>query len=143
MKEYRIIAIENELNESPVKIIHAESAEKFFRDKWGFDLQVQEACYAIFLDKANHIKGYTLVSLGGITGTVIDTRIILKFAIDLLATGLILAHNHPSGQTRPSDQDIRITKKINEACKLIELTLLDHIILTEKEVYSMANNGDI
>jgi DNA repair protein RadC len=143
MKKYKIVAVENEINEQPIKIIQAENAAAFFRINWEFPIDIQESCYAIFLDRANMVKGYSLISLGGITGTVIDQRILLKYAIDLLAVGIILAHNHPSGNTKPSEADIRLTRKINEACKIMDIALLDHIILTENEFHSMANNGDI
>ena len=143
MKEYRIVATENQVNEEPVIILDVKKAEYFFRRIWVFDLQVQEAFYALYVDRANNVIGYTLISLGGINGTVVDTRIILKYGIDLLATGVILAHNHPSGNKKPSDADLRITKRISEACTLCEIVLIDHLIITEKEVYSMKNEGDI
>jgi DNA repair protein RadC len=87
--------------------------------------------------------GFTLVSIGGLTGTIADIRLILSVALKTAATGIMLAHNHPSGALSPSHADRAITSKINEAAKLMDIKLLDHIILSPEdgEYYSFADEG--
>ena len=81
------------------------------------------------------------LSQGGISGTVIDVRLILKKAVECLASGIILCHNHPSGNLNPSEADTKITKKIREAGTYLDVQLLDHLIISEKDYYSFADNG--
>ena len=83
------------------------------------------------------------MSQGGITGTVIDIRVILKKAIQKLATSIIVCHNHPSGNTEPSEADKKITTKLKNAADFIEIKLLDHLIVTENEYFSFADEGMI
>ena len=95
----------------------------------------------IFLKQNNGIISMQKISSGGITGTVVDHRLILKEAILVEATGIILAHNHPSGNLSPSQQDISLTKKVNEAAKLLDIRLLDHIIVTQHNYTSLKDEG--
>lgn len=81
------------------------------------------------------------ISKGGMTGTVVDLRILFKLALEHHATGVILIHNHPSGKLKPSEADIHLTKKIKEASKIMDVALLDHFIITEFDYYSFADNG--
>jgi len=140
-KKYNIVI--QSVNESfeSTKIIKSELAQEYLRKIWEAPIEIQESFYALFLDRANKIKGHALISVGGMTGTVVDNRILFKYAVDNLSTGLIIAHNHPSGQLKPSDQDIKVTKKIQSICELFEIALMDHIILTEESFYSFADNG--
>ena len=82
-----------------------------------------------YLNRANRLLGVYEVSKGGITGTVVDIRLILSVALKTAATGIILAHNHPSGNLQPSENDKVITEKIKQACKLLDISLLDHLIV--------------
>ncbi len=82
-----------------------------------------------------------MISQGGITGTVIDVRIILKRALDNGAVSMILCHNHPSGTMRASDADLKITKKIKQAAQVMDISLLDHIIVGQNRFYSFADEG--
>ena len=81
------------------------------------------------------------MSKGGVSGTVTDVRLILKRAIELLASGIILVHNHPSGNTHPSPDDNRITAKIKEAASLLDINVLDHLIITPTDYFSYNDNG--
>jgi len=102
----------------------------------------QEQFNVLFLNNANQPLGIYKASKGGITGTIVDIRLILGMALKSLATGLILSHNHPSGNLKPSDTDIQLTKKFKEACLLIDINLLDHIIISPyNEKFSFADNG--
>lgn len=100
-----------------------------------------EEFWILFLNRANRITGQMKISQGGVSGTVTDVRIVLKKAIETLASGLIICHNHPSGNSTPSESDIRITQKIREAGALMDIQLLDHLIVAGKDYYSFADNG--
>jgi DNA repair protein RadC len=93
------------------------------------------------LNRANETIGYAKISQGGITGTYVDKKIIAKYIIDSLASGVILAHNHPSGTLQPSEPDKRITKDIQQICSLLDTSILDHVILTAEGHYSFADDG--
>jgi len=100
-----------------------------------------EEFWILFLNRANRVTGRMKISQGGVSGTVTDVRIVMKKAIETLASGLVICHNHPSGNNSPSDSDIRITQKIKEAGALMDIQLLDHLIITGKDYYSFADNG--
>lgn len=100
-----------------------------------------EEVWVVYLNRANKPIRKDCVSRGGITGTVVDNRLILKNAIDLLATGMILFHNHPSGNLQPSEADKQITQRLAEASKLFDIQLLDHLIVASKGYYSFADEG--
>ena len=85
--------------------------------------------------------GYAKISQGGVAGTVVDTKIIAKYIADTLASGIIVCHNHPSGNIKPSEQDIILTQKIKQVAELLDSTLFDHIILTTDSFYSFADSG--
>ncbi|UEG48512.1 DNA repair protein RadC [Ferruginibacter lapsinanis] len=97
----------------------------------------------LFLNQANKINHFEIISSGGITGTVADPRIILKKALDADATSLVLCHNHPSGNLKPSQADEAITYKIKEAAKYFDIKVIDHIIVSEDGYYSFADEGCI
>lgn len=100
-----------------------------------------EEFWVLLLNKSNKVIDRVRVSQGGVAGTIVDVRIILKAAIEKLASAVIVVHNHPSGNPNPSDKDISITKKLKEASLLLDITLLDHIIITDSTCYSMADEG--
>ena len=100
-----------------------------------------EECWALFLTNSNRVVERYRISQGGVQATVVDQRLIVKRALELLATRIILVHNHPSGSAQPSGADHDITKKVREATSLFDIQLLDHIIITETESYSFKSNG--
>lgn len=100
-----------------------------------------EETWALILDRSNKVVSTMQVSRGGISGTVVDIRLILREALNHFASGIILGHNHPSGNTTPSPQDTAITKKLKEAAKWMDIILLDHIIVCGEDYYSYADNG--
>ena len=100
-----------------------------------------EEFWVIFLNRSNKIMGRMKLSQGGISGTVTDVRVVMKRAIEYLASGIIVAHNHPSGNLNPSESDTKITQKIKEAGNLMDIQLLDHIIICDKGYYSFADEG--
>ena len=100
-----------------------------------------EEFWILFLNRSNKPINRMKISQGGISGTVTDVRIIMKKAVENLASGLIVCHNHPSGNNNPSESDIQITQKIREAGTLLDVQLLDHIIIAGSAYYSFADNG--
>ncbi len=100
-----------------------------------------EEFWVIYLNRSNAVIKKEMISRGGISGTVVDSRLIFKAAIESLASSIILCHNHPSGNRRPSEQDIQITKKIKAAGQLLEIPVLDHVIICEESYYSFADEG--
>lgn len=105
-------------------------------------ISLQEHFIVMFLNRANRVLGVYKLSNGGITGTVADPRLILGIALKIAATGIILAHNHPSGNLKPSSADEQLTKKIKTAASFMDILVTDHIILSaNSEYYSFADEG--
>ncbi|MBO6496056.1 MAG: DNA repair protein RadC [Roseivirga sp.] len=102
-----------------------------------------EQFWVIMLNRSNHIIHKRNISQGGVSGTVADPKLIFKKALDDLASGIILVHNHPSGNLQPSQADRQLTKKIVEAGKLLEIPVLDHIIFADNGYYSFADEGEL
>lgn len=102
---------------------------------------LHEEFWIILLNKANKVLNKVLISKGGQSATVVDAKVIFKAALEHNASSIILAHNHPSGNLSPSQEDMNITKKIVSAAKLIDFSVLDHIIMTDKAYYSFADEG--
>ncbi|MBW4360265.1 RadC family protein [Flavobacterium taihuense] len=100
-----------------------------------------EEFWVLFLNNSNKILSKSQLSKGGMTGTMVDVRIVFKLAFEQNATAIILTHNHPSGKLQASDADIQITKKIKTAGQQLDIPVLDHIIITEKGYYSFADEG--
>jgi DNA repair protein RadC len=100
-----------------------------------------EVFAVVFLNRANKINHFEIISKGGITGTVADPRIILKKALEEDATSIVLCHNHPSGNLHPSRADEELTKKIKEAAAYFDIKIIDHIIVSEEGFYSFADEG--
>jgi len=102
-----------------------------------------EEFYVVYLTRSNKVIATKQVSIGGRTGTVADGKIIFKEALALNACGLILAHNHPSGNLKPSESDRRLTNELCKFGKMIDLPILDHLIITDQGYYSFAENNDL
>jgi len=100
-----------------------------------------EVFAVLFLNRANKINHFEIISEGGITGTVADPRIILRKALEEDAVNIILCHNHPSGSLKPSRADEELTRKIKEAARLLDIAVIDHIIVSEDGYYSFADEG--
>lgn len=100
-----------------------------------------EVFAVLFLNRANKINDFKIISEGGITGTVADPRIILRTALEKEAVSLILCHNHPSGSLKPSRADEELTQKIKEAAKYLDIKVLDHLIVSDDGYYSFADEG--
>jgi DNA repair protein RadC len=100
-----------------------------------------EEFWVLYLNNANKVIAKNQLSKGGMTGTVVDVRIIFKSALESGAVGILLCHNHPSGNLKPSEADIEITKKVKTAGKNLDINVLDHLIITQNGYYSFADEG--
>jgi DNA repair protein RadC len=100
-----------------------------------------EEFWVLLLNRANKVVRKEKISTGGVAGTIVDNKIILKLALEALASGMVLAHNHPSGNLKPSQADINLTKQIKQAAQLLEVNLVDHLIVTDHGYYSFADEG--
>ena len=103
-------------------------------------MEYQEVFAAIYIDYGNNILCHQIIGIGAIAGAIADIRIIVSTALKTLSTYIILCHNHPSGNLKPSDADINLTKQIKKAAQLFEIQVVDHIILTKESYYSFADN---
>lgn len=118
----------------------AENVLRAIYEKENIDLAICEVCIALLLNNDNKITGYYKVSQGGTTFTIIDTKMIVKAALDTFSSGVILCHNHPSGNPRPNQADIRETEKLQKGLDFFGIRLLDHIILTEDNAFYCSSN---
>lgn len=100
-----------------------------------------EEFWILLLNKANKKIGAYKISSGGVSSTIVDSRIVLRYAIENLASNIVLVHNHPSGNLTPSKDDIELTKKIITACKTLDITVLDHIIIGQNKFFSFSDEG--
>ena len=105
------------------------------------DVDYVESFYVILLSRGNHVLGVCKISLGSVSGTVADPKKIFQTALKANASAIIISHNHPSGQTKPSVNDNEITKKCKEAGRFLDMPVLDHIILTRDSYFSYADEG--
>lgn len=141
------IHIKYEPRVQPINQPRIQTAEDAYQQCLSFlngdNLNIKEEAVVLFLNRGNRVLGGYKISSGGITGTVVDIRLILAIALKCLASGIILAHNHPSGEINPSRADKELTQKLKEAAKLMDILLLDHLIITESNYYSFADDGVI
>ena len=124
------------------KINSSRDAEKILRPLFATYISYRESMYALFLCRGNRVLGTFQIGLGGVSGVAVDPKLIFQGALKANASGIILAHNHPSGNRAPSQADIDLTKKVKQAGQLLEIAVLDHLILLpHDEYYSMADEG--
>ncbi|MBP6977625.1 MAG: JAB domain-containing protein [Lentimicrobiaceae bacterium] len=123
------------------KVSSSLDACSILRDIWDSDISHREAFYILCLNRANKVIGYALISLGGISGTVADPKVIFSTALLANASSIILAHNHPSGNTEPSAADQALTKKMIQAGSVLDIQVLDHLIITPDTYLSFADEN--
>jgi DNA repair protein RadC len=122
----------------------SRDAWQVFYDHWTDDLELLESFNVLFLNRANKVKGMFQASRGGVAGTVVDAKIIYGAAVKAMASSIIVAHNHPSGNLRPSHADEVLTTKLKNAGKALDIQFLDHLILTPDGRYtSFADEGKL
>jgi DNA repair protein RadC len=125
------------------KVVKSADVVDFLRKIWADDIEYRERFYAVYLNRNNKILGYYLVSMGSSCGTVTEPKMIFQPAICMHASTVIIAHNHPSGNTKPSDTDLKLTSRLCKAGQFLEIPILEHIILTKSEFYSFSDNGNL
>ena len=128
-----------------IKVNHSQDAYKVFYDHWDLDtIEHIEEFKILLLNRANRILGLASLFKGGGSGTVIDQKVIFQYSLKANAHQIILAHNHPSGNLNPSSADQSITTKIKNGAELLNITLLDHLIISpDKCFYSFADEGEL
>lgn len=129
------------VQEIPDKPVISNSKDVYFILKNQLsDLRTEEF-WAMFLNQSNKVIHVSQLTQGGISQSVVDVRVLFKTALDHFSTGIIIAHNHPSGSLKPSKEDMRITQKIKEAGKTLSIQLLDHVIVTHDTYFSFSDEG--
>lgn len=128
------------LSEQP-QISNSIDAYDILKKSWGDKLAYCEEFNILLLNRANKVLGLCKISSGGIAGTVADPKMIFQSALKGNASSIILSHNHPSGNLKPSQADLDLTKKIKEAGKFLDLPIVDHIIITDEGFLSFADEG--
>jgi DNA repair protein RadC len=124
------------------KVKCSKDAHDIFIESWNPDsIEHIEEFKVLLMNPSNAVLGILNLSKGGLTGTVTDNRVVLQAAIKANAAGIIVCHNHPSGNVNPSESDTKSTMKLRDACNMMDIQLVDHLIITpEDEYYSFADN---
>ena len=125
------------------KIICSRQSYDILLHHWSDQLEWVEEFNLLLVNRANRVLAFYNVSKGGVSGTVVDAKVVFAAALKLRASGIILSHNHPSGNLQPSIQDLALTKKLVAGAKLLDLTILDHLIITPYAYYSFADEGKL
>lgn len=124
------------------KITSSASAYEILKANWNEGrLELQEEFKVLLLNRANDVLGIYNMSMGSVSGTVVDIRLLFAVALKCNASGILISHNHPSGNLNPSEADIEITKKIKQASELFDMRMIDHIIITHLGYYSFLDSG--
>ena len=124
------------------KITKSADAFTLLKEHWNDDtLDFIEKFKVMLLTRSNRVLGIVEVSSGGVSETVVDPKIIFASALKAVASGIILAHNHPSGNLKPSSQDLALTKRLKQAGEILGISVLDHLIITSEGYYSFAEDG--
>ncbi|GMN06322.1 JAB domain-containing protein [Croceitalea sp. MTPC5] len=135
-REIKISYKGNRKNNQKLKIKSSEDANRIIYDFWDKDhIELHESFKVVYLNNNNVVKGICTMSIGGITSTAVDIRLIFATALKTLSTAIILTHNHPSGVVIPSEADKQLTRKIVKAGKFLDILVLDHIIVTPHQSY--------
>jgi DNA repair protein RadC len=141
--EYKLICKEVETPYKRIKITEAKDVADYVRPFISETLMAFETFMVIGLNRANNTVGWGIVSQGCVERVMVDMKIIMKMALDMCCSNIILCHNHPSGSTKPSAEDRVLTKRVASACELVDLRLLDHVIITKEDYYSFMENGGL
>lgn len=124
------------------KIKDSRSSFELLLEKWDQDrIEMQEEVKILLLNRSNKVLGIYTLARGGMSGCVVDIKLILAVALKSLASAIIIVHNHPSGNLKPSAADIKITEQLKSACKILEIQLLDHLIITKDSYFSFADEA--
>ena len=141
MAEYKIKYVREKLSDNPpVQVKTPQDALAYLTEKcFDKDELWREKIFAVYMDNQKNICGHLLIGVGGVNEVTVDKHLVFKGAFDTMASAIILAHNHPSGNCMPSQHDIKETDQIRKACSILGFSLLDHIILGEGKYFSFVN----
>lgn len=146
-QEIAEVQVSYKTNVRPSDRQHIQSSrdvERIFRTLWHNEtIELKESMIMLLLNRAHRVLGHYRISDGGTAGTVVDPKLVFVVALKCQAHGIILCHNHPSGNLNPSQSDLDLTRKLQDAGKLLEIQLLDHLIITVESYLSMADEGYI
>jgi DNA repair protein RadC len=138
------IAYSSPSHKSSVKIKTSSTAFEVLLAHWNNELlKLQEEFKILLLNQSNHVLGVYEASRGGVSETVVDAKLIFATTLKCMASAIVLAHNHPSGNLKPSSSDLALTRKFKEAGKLLDIKALDHLIITKHGYYSFADHGQL
>ena len=137
--EYTLSCKKNDFN--CINIKSPEDSYEFSKKFYFDDINIYESVFIILVNRRMNTIGYAKISQGGISGSVVDIRIICKYSIESLCSGVILVHNHPSGILRPSKQDEEVALNLKKALSMFDIKLIDSLIISDSDYYSFVDNG--
>jgi len=130
-------------NKDTIKIRSSKDSYDVIINSWNTDtIELQEEFKVILLNRSNTVLGIYPLSRGGVSGTIIDMKLLFSVALKCISSSMIIVHNHPSGSLTPSNADLQCTRRIKEVCKLLDITLLDHIIIAKNGYFSFVTKGE-
>lgn len=131
-------------NRDKVKITNSKDSYELFLSCWSQKtIELQEEFKVLLLNRNHQVLGIYPLSKGGVSGTVVDAKLVFSVALKCNASSIIIAHNHPSGNLKPSEADLRLTKKLKEAGNYLDVKVLDHIILSREGYYSFVDESQM
>ena len=146
LRAYKLIADKARSRKGDLPVIKDSLATYDFLMSEVYDpaeIDVVESFYVLFLNAGNGVKGYIKVSSGGVNAVIADPKVIFCAALKCLASSIVVTHNHPSGNPRPSEDDRKLTKKLSEAAKMLDIVLVDHIVVSPGRYYSFREHGEL
>lgn len=142
LQEIKLTLSKTEEHPTEYKTISSShDAAQLFRMLFADDIGIFESVFVIYLNQKNKPIGWRKISQGGISSSIVDVRLVLVPALNCLASGFIICHNHPSGNLNPSAEDRKITDQLKQVGNIMSIKLLDHLILTENSFFSFADEG--
>lgn len=131
-------------NTDKLKITSSQDSYKLFLSCWSMNtIELQEEFKVLLLNRNNQVLGIYPLSKGGVSGTVVDAKLLYSVALKCNASSVVISHNHPSGNLKPSENDIKLTRKLKEAGNYLDIVLLDHIILSKNGYYSFVDEAQM
>lgn len=137
--EYRLTASKCEFEQK--KIMSSSEAYDYAKQFYFDDLLIYESSFIMLINRASKVIGYAKISQGGVAGTFVDVKIVAKYAVESLCDSVFFIHNHPSGNVKPSIEDMQITDKLKKALSLFDIKLIDSIIISDESYYSFCEDG--
>ncbi len=140
-REYKLTAKKTDEKFEKVILQKSEDIYNYVRKLYFDDINIFESSLILMCNSKLQVKGWAKISQGGVASTLVDIKIFMKYAIDCLATNVVFVHNHPSGDVLPSKYDDNLTQRLKEACQIMDICLMDHLVVSDKEYYSYHDMG--